>query len=196
MVQLTIKHDLKRLRKQMRTLPKKQITPITNRALNHAGKKVVTKAVKNIAKKSGIKPQRKVRDRIRLTKSNFHTLRVVVSVSKKVINLIEFVTPAKRKVGAFRKKKGVTAKAWGKKPEYNSTFIGRGRNSGKALVLARDGDTGKVKAIHGPIVSNLFINKAINRLLRTAGRKEFLKEWRRLAGTAIHKHLNKGRKKI
>jgi len=195
-VELNIKHDLKRLRKQLRTLPDKAVKPTTNRALNRAGKKVHTEAVREISKRTGIKPQRKVRNVIKLTRSSFRTLRAKVTAFRYAPNLIEFVAPSKRVPGAFKKKKGVTAKAWGQKKEYKGTFIGRGRNSGKALVFKRTSDkSAPIRTVSGPSVRRTFIERTVNKMLRSVGRETFIKEFRSDAEYRIHKHLNKNRKR-
>ena len=195
-IKLNIKHDLKRLQKQLRTLPDKAVKPVTNRALNRAGKKVQTEAVREISRRTSIKPQRKVREVIKLTRSNFHRLSAKVAAYRRAPNLIEFVVPSKREPGAFKKKKGVTAKAWMQKKEYKGSFIGRGRNSRKALVFKRTSDkSAPIKTLSGPSVRRTFIEGTVNRLLRTAGRETFIKEFRRDAEYRINKHLNAGRKR-
>lgn len=189
-----MKHDLKRLRKQFKTLPDKQITPVINRALNKAGKKVQSKATKDISKATGIKPQKKVREAIKFVKSNFKSLRVLIIAHRLAPNLIEFVAPSKRRPNAFDKKTGVKAKAWGKPEEYRGTWIGTGQHSGKALVYRKTNKTASgVKGVPGPSVRRTFIEKNINAALRTTGRTSFLEEYRRDAKYRIHKHLTRGK---
>ena len=52
--------------------------------------------------------------------------------------------------GARQTKKGVSAKAWGKRRIYKGAFIGSGRNSGKQLVFGKSKrKKNKLKALHG-----------------------------------------------
>ena len=59
--------------------------------------------------------------------------------------------------GARQTKKGVSAKAWGKRKLYKHAFIGSGRNSGKQLVFGKTrGNPKKLKALHGPSLPREF----------------------------------------
>lgn len=194
-ISLSVKHDLKRLRKQIRSLPKAQIRPTTNQALNYAGRRTYTLSVRTIHKITGITPQKKIRQAMRLLKSSPQTLRVRIQAFRLSPNLTEYVAKGKRKVGAFNKAGGVKAKAWRQSKTYDGTFIGRGRSSGKLLVFTRSRrKRSGVRALSGPSVRRTFIEKTVNRLLVTSGRQEFIREWRRLAEVKIHRHLSKGKK--
>ena len=52
--------------------------------------------------------------------------------------------------GARQTKRGVSAKAWGKRKLYKHALMGSGKNSGKQLVFGKTrGNPKKLKALHG-----------------------------------------------
>ena len=50
---------------------------------------------------------------------------------------------------AGQTKRGVSAKAWGKRKIYRGAFIGSGRNSEKQLVFKKNKSSKLIKAVHG-----------------------------------------------
>ena len=74
--------------------------------------------------------------------------------------------------GARQTKKGVSAKAWGKRKLYKHAFIGSGRNSGKQLVFGKTrGNPKKLKALHRPSLPREFerqdMAKIFNKKIKT-----------------------------
>jgi len=202
-LEISIKHDLKRLRKRLSSLSDKVVVNITNQALNAAGKKMLTKSSRLVRDASGIAIG-KVKKNVKLRRSNRSQLRVIITASRrKSNNLIEFVVPSKVKVGAFKKKAGVAAKGFGRKKAkiHKGTFIVRGRNSGKLIVVSRkSGSTGNRKSswsktIYGPNIQKIFIKDKNSKATLDAGLDVFGVEFKRQAERAIHRHLNKGRKR-
>lgn len=188
MLELSVKSDIKDLRKKLGRVPEQIIVKSANRALNKAGSKAQSDAIRRISKDTGITPQKVVRPYVTLEKSNFHTLRVRVKAKPKSINLIEFVTKSKRHPGSFKKLRGVEAKAWGKKKVYKHTFVVVGTNSGKPVVVSRKPGVKRVKGkwprgwsktIYGPNIRSTFIQREFSRSLLLLGRQIFIKEFER-----------------
>jgi len=201
-LEISIKHDLKRLRKRLSSLSDKVVVNITNQSLNAAGKKMLTKSSGLVRDASGIAIG-KVKKNVKLRRSNRSQLRVIITASRrKSNNLIEFVAPSKVKVGAFKKKAGVAAKGFGRKKAsiHKGTFIVRGRNSGKLIVVSRKSgasnrERGWSKTIYGPNIQKIFIKDKNSKATVEAGLDVFGVEFKRQAERAIHRHLNKGRKR-
>lgn len=157
-------------------------------SLNKAAANVKTTSTREITKETGIKPQKKVREVIVIHKARRTRLVAVVEAKPRVFNLIEFVQPSKRNTLAFRQRKGVSAKAWGKPKEYAKTFIARGQNSGKLLVFKRTADKpAKPKEVRGPSVPGTFIQDKIER----ANRKRIDEQWPKTFEHEIQRKLKK-----
>lgn len=171
---LNVKADIKQAQRYLSKVEKVAVRKAAARALNRTAQQVRTQAIRDIAKETAIK-QKNVRQAVRLSvKAKANSLHSIVEARGKTINLIEFVTPARKKVGAFRKQKGVRARAWGKSKVYRGTFIGSGKNSGKLLVFSRTGKGRKspIEAKYGPSVPRTFVqNKIMQQIKTTAGKR-------------------------
>ena len=87
-----------------------------------------------------------------------------IFIKSRYKNVIEF--------GARQTKKGVSAKAWGKRRIYKGAFIGSGRNSGKQLVFGKSKrKKNKLKALHGASLPREFhredMAKIFNKKIKT-----------------------------
>ena len=182
MIELQLKDDIAKLQRQYAHLGN-TVTKAANRSINRAAKSVQTLAIKEISKATNIKPQRKVKEVFSIHRSNFSTLTAVVRARRLPLNMIEFVSPSKRRVGAFKKQAGVVTKAWNVSKTRRGTFIGLGRNSGKILVFRREG--GKTKAVPGPSIPMSFLRKEIQRAVTLKGRQQFIKNFDREIKRAI-----------
>lgn len=155
----------------LKGLDRKVVTPAANAAINKTARTVTTHSTRAISAETNIKPQRKVRDRLKLVKSNFRTLTAFIQALPFAPNLIHFVVPSRRRYGAFNTKQGVSAKAWGNRKTYKGTFIGRGKGSGKMLVYRRTGPTRRsaLESVRGPSVPSTFVqDKVVNTMKRIA----------------------------
>jgi hypothetical protein len=179
-VSINVKAEVKGARKYLKGVQKKVIPRATNAALNKAIRKTKTEVRRHISKETGIKPQKKVNQALDIVKSNFRTLTARLIPQSLGLNLIEFVTPAKRVVGAFRKKAGVVAKAWNERKVYRNTFIGKGRNSGKPLVYSRTSEKPyPIEAKSGPSIPREFVKKKAEQIMDRVANAAFVKEFRR-----------------
>jgi len=178
--ELDIRADFKRTRKALRFLEREAVDKAAARSINRAANKVAGTARREIAKKIGL-PQKVFKRQVFIAiKANRFRLIGMVRATGKHLNLIEFVTPARKAAGSFRKKSGVVAKAYRQRKTYKGTFIGRGKKSGKLLVFIREGE-GRlpVRGVYGPSVPKTFIQKEIERAMRRDAGITFNKEFER-----------------
>ena len=192
MIELQVKDDIAKLQKKYAHLGN-VVTKAANRSLNRTATAVQTLAVREISKATNIKPARKVKEVFSIVKSNFSTLTAIVKARRKPLNMIEFVALSKRRVGAFDKQAGVVTKAWGRTLVRRGTFIARGKNSGKLLVVRiRSGGAGPrggtgVKAVPGPSIPMSFLRKEIQKAVVAHGRKVFIKNMTHELNRAIER---------
>lgn len=175
---LDIKLDVEEVKKQLHYVKNKAIDKAAARSINRTASKVRTISRRAVSKQMGL-PQKKFKQAVDISvKANPRSLFAQIKAKGKEFNLIEWVTPAKKKVGAFRKKKGVVSKPYGKRREYRGAFIGRGRSSGKLLVFMRTSKKrNSLKAMYGPSVPKTFIQKEIIKAMRNVARKTWQKEF-------------------
>lgn len=175
----SVEKDFKQVSKMFRALPGLTETVATT-SLNKTITTVKGISTKTIAKKTGLK-QKNIRARLVIRKAIRKQLIAEVKANpRKITNLIEFVSAAKSKPGAFRKKPGVTAKVWARKQEYEGTFIGKGKNSGKVLVFkigrTQSGKRGAV-AVRGPSIPKTFLTKEVEKVMENVAGKEWRKHF-------------------
>lgn len=162
--EIDISHNIKEVQKSLNQIEKKVIKRATARALNKTGTTVNAEAARRISRATGFKVAQ-VKNELRIFKAHQGRLAWTLRPSKRQTNLIEFIPPGKRYPGAFRKQAGVRSKAWGKQKTYPGTFIGRGKNSGKALVFKRDprknpnAKRSNLSVVYGPSVIGQFLKE-------------------------------------
>ncbi len=190
MVAINIDADIKQVERMLGSLSRKIIPQAASRALNKGIKKGESIAVKAISKATGIRPQKKVRKYLRISKASIRDLESSVQAFPAGLNLIEFVTPGKRTSKAFKKKRGVTANAWGRKKEYKGRFIGRGKTSGKALVFERTTNKAyPIKATYGPSIPKTFMRDVIIKSIMNETKKVFMAEFHRQVNLKLNKMI-------
>lgn len=175
---LDIKLDVKEVKRYLSNVQHKAVDKAAARSINRTASKVQTASRRAVAKKVGL-PQKKFKRNLLISvKASQHKLFAQVAAKGKELNLIEWVTPGKKKVGAFRKNKGVTSKPYRKKKEFKGSFIGQGKNSGKLLVFQRTGKKrSDIKAMYGPSIPKTFLQK------------EIVKEMKKIAGDTWKKEF-------
>ncbi|MDH5528029.1 MAG: phage tail protein [Nitrospirota bacterium] len=173
MIGLNITADIRKTERWLTRVQKKAVPKAASMAINRVAITVRKESVRGISKATSLK-QKRVREAVVIAvKARRTHLVAVVAARPKGINLIEFVTKGKRVPNAFRRKAGVSAKAWGERKVYKGSFVGRGRNSGKPLVFARTSAQPRpLKTIHGPSIPRTFVQEEINRVMvATASRR-------------------------
>ena len=175
---LDIKLDVKEVKRYLSDVQHKAVDKAAARSINRTASKVQTISRREVAKKVGL-PQKKFKRNLAISvKATQHKLFAQVAAKGKEFNLIEWVTPSKKKVGAFRKKKGVISKPYGKKREFKGAFIGKGKNSGKLLVFQRTSKKrDSIKAMYGPSIPKTFIQKEIIKVIKKEAGGTWKKEF-------------------
>lgn len=172
------------------------------RAVLHAASEAINKvaATTNTAAKKAITdhitgktlPKYKLTRYMKVYNSHWQRLRAKLSafsLKRRSMNLIEFMTKAKRDPAYWRKRRdtgkksyrsGVESNAWDKKRTYPGTFVVRGRNSGKPLVFTRaEGTRHKLKYIFGPSVRMMFGSKTVMPRAMKKAQERWPIEWER-----------------
>lgn len=86
---LTVKTNFKQLTKGLNRLEHKVIPAAANLAINRAGRKVRTVIARDLSKEMGLK-QKDVKNEIKVRKSNFRTLSVLITATGRRLNIIRF----------------------------------------------------------------------------------------------------------
>ena len=108
-----------------------------------------------------------------------------IHIKSRYLNVIEF--------GARQTKKGVSAKAWGKRKIYRGAFIGSGQNSGKQLVFRkRKSNPKKLKALHGASLPREFHRENVAKIFNKKIKTRFPILFKR----ALEFHLSRARTRI
>lgn len=157
--------DIKRVERKLSRQFPRAINKAATRALNRTAKQVRSVVIKHIAKETNTKPQKLVGALIKITGKAVRYNLVAVITSKRrgaaSINLIKYVTPSRRRHGAFHKQEGVKAKAWNQNKTYKGSFIGYSKARGEMVVFARTGKArDKLTLISGPVIPNEFLKAA------------------------------------
>jgi len=145
--------------RELNRLQRKAIPAATKGALNKTATQVRTVVKRDIAKTVGL-PQKTIAPSFKIFKSSTQSLRATVQASGKALNLIRFK--------AKQTRKGVAAKAWGKRKLYPGTFIA---NKGRT-VFKRSRVRGSrvsrlpIEAVHGPSVPREFIRARVQRAMQ------------------------------
>lgn len=202
-MQISFKSEIKQLTEDLKKIKKEAIPIATRQALNRTVKGVNTDSVRSLSKQTSIK-QKDIRPALKITQANKNSLKAGLDAKEgKAKNLINFVSPGKRKPGAFNqsktlksgkrrfKHKGVKAKAWGESKVYEGTFIGRGRTHGKPLVFARTSDKRRpLKSILGPSIRRIFDKRPHQRLMEKSARERFEKNMRAAVANQLRRATN------
>ena len=160
---IAVKNTIKQAMKNVKFVHQQYIPKALVTALNKVGAEVATQAKKELAGATGLKAG-VVAKKIGKDKARRGDEKYTIRIKSRYLNLIEF--------GARQTKKGVSAKAWGKRKLYKHAFMGSGRNSGKRLVFGKTrGNPKKLKALHGPSLPREFerqdMKKIFNKKIKT-----------------------------
>lgn len=159
---VSIESNIKSISRRWRGIHKNTITKATVSSLNKMGKEVMGKTVKELAQVTGVKPQKKIKSKMKFYKASRNRLDAFIRLKGNYSNLIEF--------SARQTKKGVRHKAWNNSQIAKGAFIASGRNSGKRLVLKRTSkERLPIRGLVGPSLPNEYfksgVNKTMNRLV-------------------------------
>ena len=179
MVAIRLEADIDRATRYLEGIERKVIPRAINRALNRTGTNVRTVVTRHISKETGLTIG-KLKERTTLSRSTFRRPVISITAKRSDTNIIEFVTKARRRVGAFDKQAGVTARPWRRKQFFRGTFIVHGKYSNKLIVVRRAKGTRKASAsIFGPSIHREFIKPRAHTLFVTTARERFLVNFNR-----------------
>ena len=133
-MEIQVKNTINQAIRNVRHLHRHYVKKALVTSLNKVGKEVMTQAKRELAGATGLKVGR-VAKKFKKDKATKHDETFSLWVRGRRLNLVEF--------DARQTKKGVTAKAWGKRKLYPNTFFGSGKNSGKKLVFKKRRDNPK-----------------------------------------------------
>ncbi|TKB53297.1 phage tail protein [Ferrimonas aestuarii] len=205
---VSVEHNIAEVASTLTDLQRKSIPKATRQGLNRAITSTRGTAVKIISEETGIK-QKDVRAELRVSKATSKqktpSAEIKVYRRTKAINLIEFVTPNRRKPSGgkgkpqyFRRRlkrrtrkggrsrqvagpyrhEGVEAKAWRNNKTYRGAFVVR--TSQGVIVAKRSGKRrGHLSMVSGPSVKATMVQPHINEAMKRHAKPRFITEFGR-----------------
>lgn len=171
MIKLSVQGDIASARRQF-AHKRRQVDLAASRAINRALDSARSAATKVLSKRTGIKPQRAIRDRLKVHPSSPDYLIGSIGVEAHTPNLIRF--------NARQTKRGVSASAWGKRKVYPRTFIG---NQGRTVFKRTGKSRNPIRPVYGPRLhaeaATAEVRKQMDMVARPRFKKEFAHELRR-----------------
>ena len=154
-MEVKVNSNFKKALRDIGNVPRKYVQKAMVTALNKVGAEVVTQAKRELKDATGLKAgtvaKKMTKDKARRGDETYS-----IRIKSRYLNLIEF--------NAKQTKRGVSAKAWGKRKNYRGTFIGSGRNSGKQLVFKKVKDSKRIKAVHGASLPREFVREDMEKI--------------------------------
>ena len=154
-MEIKVKSNMKKAIRDIGNVPKKYVQKALVTSLNKMGKEVMTQAKRELKDATGLKAgtvaKKMTKDKARRNDETY-----TIRIKSRYLNLIEF--------NARQTKKGVSAKAWGKRKNYRGAFIGRGQNSGKELVFKKVRDSKRIKAVYGASLPREFVRQDMEKI--------------------------------
>ena len=154
-MEVKVKSNMKKAIRDIGNVPKKYVQKALVTSLNKMGKEVMTQAKRELKDATGLKAgtvaKKMAKDKARRNDETY-----TIRIKSRYLNLIEF--------NARQTKKGVSAKAWGKRKNYRGAFIGRGQNSGKELVFKKVRDSKRIKAVYGASLPREFVRQDMEKI--------------------------------
>ena len=182
---IAVKNTINQAIRNVRHLHRHYIKKALVTSLNKVGKEVMTVAKRELADATGLKVGRVFKTLKKgVNKATKHDETFSFWVKGRRLNLVEF--------DARQTKKGITAKAWGKRKLYPKTFFGSGRNSGKKLVFKRAKGSRGVEAVHGASLPREFERQDMKKIFN----KKIKIRFPILFREAINFHMLKSLRKI
>lgn len=167
-----VQADIKAATQSLYRFEKRVLPRAINSSLNKTARNVRAQSHREISKKTGL-TIKEIKPHSWVLKSTFLTLTAAVYMRRKTVNLIRFVMPSKRNVGAFAKRKGVSANPWrSRRRVHEGAFIMR--LGGNPFVVKRiSKNSNKVKALYGPALHVEFDRPTMRIVLSAFARARF-----------------------
>lgn len=164
---LHVQGDIESARRQFKG-KERQINLAAARAINRALESGRSVATKEIARITGIRPQRAIRDRLHLHRATPDRLIGEIGAERYTPNLMRY--------NARQTKKGVSASAWGKRKTYRGTFIG---NQGRTVFKRTGKARNPIRPVWGPRLAKAFVETQVRKALALVARSRFATEFAR-----------------
>ena len=157
-MEVKVNSNFKKALRDIGNVPRKYVQKAMVTALNKVGAEVVTQAKRELKEATGLKAG-VVAKKIKKDKARRGDEEYSIFIKSRYLNVIEF--------GARQTKRGVSAKAWGKRKIYRGAFIGGGRNSGKRLVFKKlKDDPKRIEALHGASLPREFHRQDMEKIFK------------------------------
>jgi len=164
-MEVKVNSNFKKALRDIGNVPRKYVQKAMVTALNKVGAEVVTQAKRELKDATGLKAG-VVGKKIKKDKARRGDEEYSIFIKSRYLNVIEF--------GARQTKRGVSAKAWGKRKIYRGAFIGGGRNSGKRLVFKKLKDNPKrIEALHGASLPREFHRQDMEKIFNKKIKNRF-----------------------
>ena len=178
---VTVQHDLKKLRRSLNALETKVAPQATVRTLNRVAESAKVASARHIAPKMNSR-QAGVKRRIQTQKATFKRLWATLVARDRALQLIEFVVGSKKPTQQQGGKRGqVKVKVYGKTRTYSKAFIApRSKGSSKTTVYQRkSGKRTPLKLMYGPGIMQLFRQRENDTIMQAKVRERFPIEFAR-----------------
>lgn len=178
---VTVQHDLKKLRRQLNALETKVAPQATVRTLNRVAESAKVASAKHIAPQMNSR-QAAVKRRIFTQKATFKRLWATLVAKDRALQLIEFVVGSKKPTQQPGGKRGlVKAKVYGKTRTLSDAFIApRRTGDSKTTVYIRKSKKRKpLKLLYGPGIMQLFKQRENDAIMQAKVKERFPIEFAR-----------------
>lgn len=178
---ITLQHDLKKLRRGLNALETKVAPQATIRTLNRVAESAKVASARHIAPQMNSR-QAAVKRRIETHKATFKQLWATLVARDRALQLIEFVVGSKKPTQQPGGKRGlVRAKVYGKTRTLTDAFIApRRRGSSKTTVYVRkSGKRLPLKMLYGPGIMQLFRQRENDAIMQAKVQERFEPEFHR-----------------
>ena len=178
---VTVQHDLKKLRRGLNALETKVAPQATIRTLNRVAESAKVASSRHIAPQMNSR-QAAVKRRIETRKATFKQLWATLVARDRALQLIEFVVGSKKPTQQPGGKRGlVRAKVYGKTRTLSKAFIApRKRGSSKTTVYVRkSGKRLPLKMLYGPGIMQLFRQRENDQIMQAKVQERFEPEFSR-----------------
>ena len=178
---VTIQHDLKKLKQQLNTLETKVAPQATIRTLNRVAESAKVASARHIAPQMNSR-QAAVKRRIETQRATFKRLWATLVARDRALQLIEFVVGSKKPTQQPGGKRSlVKAKVYGKTRTLTDAFIApRRTGDSKTTVYIRKSKKRKpLKLLYGPGIMQLFRQKENDAIMQAMVRERFPIEFAR-----------------
>lgn len=185
-MKVTLSNDIRQVRNNLNKLEREVLPQAINRSINRVGAKSQTQVRRHVAKEVGITQKvLKQRGFFAGIRSNVRTQTFKIIIKYGSIPLKDF--------NPKQTKKGVTARAWGKRKLYQGAFVSE--TIGRHVFVRKTKKRLPIKKLYGPIPSRLADTPEVERKVGKVINESFKTELRRNISFYATKLLEKRSKR-